>query len=55
MRAIQAFKSLWADRSGVTAVEYGLIAAGVAVALIAVVGPLGTAIAGKFTALTAGL
>jgi len=32
----------WNDRSGATAIEYGLIAAGIAVAIIATVQALGT-------------
>lgn len=37
------------DESGATAIEYGLIAAGIAVAIILVVDQLGTAINAKFT------
>jgi pilus assembly protein Flp/PilA len=36
------FKSFLKDRSAATAIEYGLIAAGIAVAIIAVVQGLGT-------------
>ena len=36
------------DESGATAIEYGLIAALIAVAIIAGAGALGTAINGKF-------
>ena len=32
----------WRDQSGATAVEYGLIAAGISVAIIAVVNGIGT-------------
>jgi pilus assembly protein Flp/PilA len=46
------------DESGATAIEYGLIAAGIALAIIAVVGRLGTTLNGVFnsidTALKAG-
>ena len=38
-----------ADESGATAIEYGLIAALIAIAIIASVGALGTAISDKFT------
>ncbi len=38
-----------ADESGVTAIEYGLIAAGIAVAIITAVGLLGTELSGLFT------
>lgn len=36
------------DDSGATAIEYGLIAAGISVAIIAVVQGLGTNLTGKF-------
>lgn len=37
------------DESGATAIEYGLIAAGIAVAVITIVGTLGDTLAGIFT------
>jgi pilus assembly protein Flp/PilA len=37
------------DESGATAIEYGLIAAGISVAIITVVGTLGTALNNTFT------
>jgi pilus assembly protein Flp/PilA len=37
------------DESGATAIEYGLIAAGISVAIIAVVNGLGTKLNGTFT------
>ena len=37
------------DQSGATAIEYGLIAAGIALAIIAVVNGLGTNLNDKFT------
>jgi len=37
------------DESGATAIEYGLIAALIAVAIIAVVGTIGTKLKGTFT------
>ena len=37
------------DDSGATAIEYGLIAAGISLAIIAVVNGLGTKLNGKFT------
>ena len=37
------------DESGATAIEYGLIAAGIAVAIITVVGTLGTTLNTTFT------
>jgi len=37
------------DESGATAIEYGLIAAGISLAIIAIVNGLGTNLKGKFT------
>jgi pilus assembly protein Flp/PilA len=39
------------DQSGATAIEYGLIAAGISLAIIAVVNGLGTNLNGKFTSI----
>ena len=39
------------DESGATAIEYGLIAAGISLAIIAVVNGLGTKLNTKFTAI----
>ena len=39
------------DESGATAIEYGLIAAGISVAIIAVVNGIGTTLNGKFTSI----
>lgn len=55
MRIIQASKSLWSDRRGVTAVEYGLIASIVAAALVAVLGTFGTKLGGVFTTIGSSL
>ncbi len=44
-----AFASFMQDTSGATAIEYGLIAAGIAVAIIAVVQGLGSKLATTFT------
>jgi pilus assembly protein Flp/PilA len=38
-----------ANQSGATAIEYGLIAAGIAVAIIAAVNTLGTTLTGVFS------
>jgi pilus assembly protein Flp/PilA len=43
------------DESGATAIEYGLIAAGIALAIIAVVNGLGTNLNGKFTEINGSL
>ena len=49
------FSSFVADESGATAIEYGLIAAGISVAIIAVVQGLGTQLNTTFTAVTTAL
>ncbi len=43
--------SFLSDESGATAIEYGLIAAGIALAIIAVVNGLGTNLNDKFTSI----
>ena len=43
------------DESGATAIEYGLIAAGISLAIIAVVNGLGTNLNGKFTEINSSL
>lgn len=43
------------DESGATAIEYGLIAAGIAVAIIVAVNALGTKLSGVFSGITAAL
>jgi pilus assembly protein Flp/PilA len=43
------------DESGATAIEYGLIAAGIALAIIAVVNGLGTNLNDKFTSINTSL
>ena len=48
-------KRFWADQSGATAIEYGLIAAGIAVAIIVVVKGLGTKLKATFTTVQGGL
>ncbi len=52
---IQFIRSFLSDESGATAIEYGLIAAGIAVAIIAAVGLLGTSLEGMFTTVGAAL
>lgn len=44
-----------ADETGATAIEYGLIAAGISLAIIAAVNGLGTNIKGKFTSINTSL
>ena len=43
------------DQSGATAIEYGLIAAGISLAIIAVVNGLGTSLNSKFTSISTSL
>jgi pilus assembly protein Flp/PilA len=43
------------DESGATAIEYALIATGIAIAIIAAVNGVGTALIAKFTAITTAL
>jgi pilus assembly protein Flp/PilA len=43
------------DESGATAIEYGLIAAGISLAIIAVVNGLGSTLNTKFTSIQTGL
>jgi pilus assembly protein Flp/PilA len=43
------------DESGATAIEYGLIAAGIALAIITVVNNLGSTLSGKFGSISSSL
>jgi pilus assembly protein Flp/PilA len=45
----RSFLKFLSDQSGATAIEYGLIAAGIALAIIAVVNGLGTNLNAQFT------
>ncbi|KRQ13625.1 pilus assembly protein [Bradyrhizobium sp. CCBAU 51745] len=45
----------WSDESGATAIEYGLIAAGIALAIITVVNSLGTTMNDKFGSISTSL
>jgi pilus assembly protein Flp/PilA len=49
------FKNFWNNESGATAIEYGLIAAGISLAIIAVVNGLGTNLNTKFTDINSSL
>ena len=48
-------RNFLADESGATAIEYGLIAAGIALAIIAIVNGLGTRVNSKFTSINTSL
>jgi pilus assembly protein Flp/PilA len=52
MRTIVRF---WRDETAATAIEYGLIAAGISLAIIAIVNGLGTKLNTKFTAINTSL
>ena len=43
------------DESGATAIEYGLIAAGISLAIIAIINTLGGTLNGKFTQINSSL
>ena len=45
----------WADESGATAIEYGLIAAGISLAIIAAVNGLGSNLNTKFNSINSSL
>ena len=51
----RTFLKFWSDESGATAIEYGLIAAGISLAIIAVVNGLGTNLNTRFTDINASL
>jgi pilus assembly protein Flp/PilA len=55
MRGIQLFRAFLSNESGATAIEYGLIAAGIALAIIAAVNALGTTMSNKFTSIDSSL
>jgi pilus assembly protein Flp/PilA len=48
-------KKFWSDEQGATAIEYGLIAAGIALAIITVVNGLGTSLNDKFGSISSSL
>jgi pilus assembly protein Flp/PilA len=52
MRLILKF---WRDETGATAIEYGLIAAGIALAIISVIDSLGSKLNTKFTSINTSL
>jgi pilus assembly protein Flp/PilA len=52
---MKVFKRFLADESGATAIEYGLIAAGISLAIITVVKGLGTQLNAKFALINSSL
>lgn len=52
---MSTFKKFIRDESGATAIEYGLIAAGIAVVIIGVLQGIGSGLLAKFTAVQTGL
>ena len=51
----RTFLNFWSDESGATAIEYGLIAAGIALAIITIVNTLGGTLNTKFTDINSSL
>jgi pilus assembly protein Flp/PilA len=49
------FRKFLSDEAGATAIEYGLIAAGIALAIIAAVNGLGTTLNTQFTSINSSL
>jgi pilus assembly protein Flp/PilA len=52
---MKIFRKFLADESGATAIEYGLLAAGISLAIISVIGGLGTKLNAKFTSINTSL
>jgi pilus assembly protein Flp/PilA len=52
MRLLMKF---WRDETGATAIEYGLIAAGISLAIIGIVDGMGTRLNTKFTSINSSL
>jgi pilus assembly protein Flp/PilA len=51
----RVLKEFLADETGATAIEYGLIAAGISLAIISIVNGLGSKLSTKFTAINSSL
>jgi pilus assembly protein Flp/PilA len=51
----KALRDFVADESGATAIEYGLIAAGIALAIITAVNSVGTKLGSRFTTISTSL
>jgi pilus assembly protein Flp/PilA len=54
-RAVFALRRLTREQSGATAIDYGLIAALIAVVIIGALGTIGTNLTTKFTSVSTGL
>ncbi|MEH2614215.1 Flp family type IVb pilin [Bradyrhizobium sp. AZCC 1693] len=52
---MSVIKSFFKDESGATAIEYGLIAAGISIAIISVVNGLGSTLSTKFSDISSSL
>lgn len=52
---IQTIRKLGQDEDGAAAIEYGLIAAGIALALVTVISPIGAKLVTMFTSISTGL
>jgi pilus assembly protein Flp/PilA len=52
---MKTFRNFLADETGATAIEYGLIAAGIALAIIAVVNGVGKQLNTKFSSINTSL
>jgi pilus assembly protein Flp/PilA len=52
---VKMFKDFLADETGATAIEYGLIAAGISLAIIAVVNGIGSKLNTKFSSINTSL
>jgi pilus assembly protein Flp/PilA len=52
---IALVRNFWADESAATAIEYGLIAAGISLAIIAVVNGIGSKLNTKFASINTSL
>ena len=52
---VRVLKNFLADESGATAIEYGLIAAGIAIAIITTVKGVGSSLNTKFTSISTSL
>jgi pilus assembly protein Flp/PilA len=54
-KMVKTFSKFIKNESGATAIEYGLIAAGISLAIIAVVNGLGTNLSDKYTSINTSL